>query len=220
MTRQPRFRSVVLDVDSTLSGVEGVDWLAQLRGPEVAQRSAQLTERAMNGELPIDAIYGERLALIRPSRAEVDALSRIYQERLAAGAESTIGEMRRARVRVVLVSGGFRPAIEPLAGRLGVELHAVDLLWNPAGEYAGFDTGSPLATQKGKLEVVRGLSLPRAILAVGDGSTDLGMRPVVDRFVAFTGFARRDAVVEAADGEIDTYAQLAALVFSDSPREK
>ena len=220
MSHTPRFRSLVLDVDSTLSGVEGVDWLAQLRGPEVAQRSAQLTERAMNGELPIDAIYGERLALIRPSRAEVDALSRVYQERLAAGAESTIGEMRRARVRVVLVSGGFRPAIEPLAGRLGVELHAVDLLWNQAGEYAGFDTASPLATQKGKLEVVSGLSLPRPILAVGDGSTDLGMRPAVDRFVAFTGFARRDAVVEAADGEIGTYAQLATLVFSDSPREK
>ena len=33
-----KFASVVLDVDSTLCGVEGIDWLAQRRGPEMADR--------------------------------------------------------------------------------------------------------------------------------------------------------------------------------------
>jgi phosphoserine phosphatase len=201
----PRFASVVLDVDSTLCGVEGVDWLAQRRGQEIAQRSARLTERAMNGEIPIDAIYGERLNLIRPTRAEVDALSRVYRETLAADAPAAIGALRKAGVRVVLVSGGFRRAISPVAQDLGVDLHAVDIYWNDAGEYSGFDTASPLATQSGKLTLVRTLALPRPTLAVGDGSTDAGMREAVDEFAAFTGFVRREAVVKVADLEIATY---------------
>jgi len=204
----PRFASVVLDVDSTLCGVEGVDWLAQLRGKEIARQSARLTERAMNGEIPIDAIYGERLNLIRPTRAEVDALSRVYRETIAADAPAAIGALRKAGVRVVLVSGGFRRAIGPVAQDLRVDLHAVDIYWNDAGEYAGFDTASPLATQSGKLTVVRGLALPRPTLAVGDGSTDAGMRGAVDEFAAFTGFVRREAVVKVADLEIATYETL------------
>lgn len=214
--QSPRFRSVVIDVDSTLSGVEGVDWLAQLRGTAIAQQSARLTERAMNGEIPIDQIYGERLNLIRPTRREVDALAQVYQDRLAVGADSVIAGFRQAGLRVVLVSGGFRRAIDPLARALGVELHAVDLYWNDAGEYVGFDAKSPLATQSGKLEVVRGLALPRPTLAVGDGSTDLGMRPAIDEFAAFTGFVRRQSVTAAADREIDSYESLQALVLNEA----
>jgi phosphoserine phosphatase len=45
----PRFASVFLDVDSTLCGVEGIDFLAQRRGPDVAARVTEATERAMRG---------------------------------------------------------------------------------------------------------------------------------------------------------------------------
>jgi phosphoserine phosphatase len=214
--KRPRFASVVLDVDSTLSGVEGVDWLAQLRGPAIAQQSVRLTERAMNGELPIEQVYGERLNLIRPTRSEVDALARVYRERLAYGADSVIADLRNAGIRVVLVSGGFRRAIDPLARALNVELHAVDLYWNDAGEYVGFDAKSPLATQSGKLEVVRRLALPRPTLAVGDGSTDLGMRPAIDEFAVFTGFVRRESVTAAADCEIDSYESLRVMVLHEA----
>lgn len=211
----PRFASVVLDVDSTLCDVEGVDWLAQLRGKEVAQQSANLTERAMNGEIPIEAVYGERLALIRPTRDEVDALSNVYRETLAIDAAGVIEKLRTSGVRIILVSGGFSRAIDPVASDLHVELYAVDLYWNDAGEYVGFDTGSPLATQSGKLHLVRSLVLPRPTLAVGDGSTDAGMRPAVDEFAAFTLFARREAVVAAADRELKTYEELAQRVLSE-----
>jgi phosphoserine phosphatase len=210
----PRFASVVVDVDSTLCGIEGVDWLAQLRGEEIARQSVMLTERAMNGEIPIDKVYGERLALIRPTRTEVERLAKAYRETMAPTAPAAVAALQTAGVRVVLISGGFRQAIAPLAGDLRVELHAVDLHWDDAGEYVGFDTTSPLATQSGKLQLVRTLALPRPTLAMGDGSTDATMRAAVDEFAAFTGFARRDAVVAVADREIATYEQLRDLVLS------
>ncbi len=209
----PRFASVVLDVDSTLCGVEGVDWLAGRRGEEAARISARLTDRAMNGEIPIDAAYGARLDLIRPSRDEMRALADVYREALAPGAAAAIAAMRKAGVRIVLVSGGFKPAIGGLARDLGVELFAVDVYWNDDGTYRDFDRSSPLATQHGKREIVAGLGLAHPSLAVGDGSTDVGMATVVDEFVAFTGFQRREAVVAAASREILSFEELVRMVF-------
>src|SRR5690606_7057301 len=68
------FRSVWFDCDSTLTAVEGIDELGALRGPEVRARVARATERAMAGELPLAAVYGERLREIAPTRAECEAL--------------------------------------------------------------------------------------------------------------------------------------------------
>ena len=209
------FRSVVLDVDSTLCGVEGIDWLAEQRGPDVAQRTRALTERAMDGEIALDAVYGERLALIRPTVADIAGLAQVYRATLAPGAESAIEEMKSAGVRVVLVSGGIRQAIEPLASDLEVELRAVELKFDEKGGYAGFDSASPLATQQGKLEVVRSLGLARPALAVGDGSTDVAMRDGVDQFVAFTGFTQREAVVAKAHAVVASFEELARVVLHE-----
>ena len=211
-----RFASVVLDVDSTIAGIEGIDWLAQRRGPEVAADVASLTDRAMKGEIPLDAVYGERLARIRPTRDEVGMLAAAYREAIAPGAVDVVARLRLAGVRVALVSGGLREAIQPLALHLGCvddALHAVRVRFDEHGEYAGYDEASPLATQAGKAAVVRALALPSPALAVGDGATDLAMRPAVDAFAAYVGFVRRAPVVASADFEIDSFARLEALVL-------
>jgi len=217
--REPstRFASVVLDVDSTLAGIEGVDWLAARRGAELAARVAELTERAMQGAIPLDAVYGERLALIRPTREDVAALTAAYAAALSPGAPAALRRLRAAAVSVVLVSGGLREAILPVAVELGFkgsDVHAVGVAFDEVGAFAGYDRASPLATQAGKRAVVEALALPRPVLAVGDGSTDAALRPAVDAFAAFTGFVRRDAVVRAADLEISSFDQLVETVTS------
>lgn len=210
---KPRFSTVVLDVDSTLCGVEGIDWLAARRGGDIAERIAAMTERAMNGELSLDEVYGERLSLIRPTRLDVGELSNEYQARLAVGAAETVSALNGAGVRVVLVSGGIYQAIDPIARKLGVELHAVHLYWNGDGSYKDYERASPLTTQAGKLELLQSLQVSRPALAVGDGSTDLQMKSAVDSFVAYTGFVRRSAVVQAADSEVSSFDELSAVVF-------
>jgi len=59
---KPLFKTVVFDVDSTLADIEGIDWLATLRDPEIARESEELTTRAMAGEMPIEAVYTRRLS--------------------------------------------------------------------------------------------------------------------------------------------------------------
>lgn len=211
----PAFASVVLDVDSTLCGIEGIDFLAARRGKAIGNEIARLTDRAMRGEIALESVYGERLTIIRPGRDDIAALAEAYRNSIAAGAQRTIDALRARGVRIVLVSGGIRQAIEPTASTLGfapIDLHAVSLLFAADGSYAGFDARSPLTTQHGKADVLAKLVgdcvLPRPVLGVGDGSTDIAMAEAVDTFAAYTGFARRESVVARAAFEIQSFADL------------
>ena len=211
-----RFNSVVLDVDSTLSGIEGIDWLASLRGVELKAWSAALTERAMEGKLPIEAVYSERMRAIKPALAEIEQLGRVYVERMAPRARETLTELRARGIELVMVSGGLREAILPLARELGVDeqrVHAVSVFFDEEGNYAGFDERSLLTQQDGKRITVRDMGLRGPILAVGDGMTDCEIRQVVEGFAAFTGFMRREPVVQRADFVIENFDQLRKLIL-------
>jgi phosphoserine phosphatase len=213
----PRFDSVILDVDSTLCNIEGIDWLAARRGPEVAGAIVDLTERAMNGTIPLEAVYGDRLALIRPTSVDVADLARAYADALAPDARDSIFRMRDKGVSLALVSGGIRQAIRPLARQLGFSdgsLHAVSLSFDDTGQFVGYDKKSPLATQHGKKDIVAALALRRPSLAVGDGATDAAMRQATDAFAAFTAFVRRDAVIREADYVVASFVELTTLVLS------
>ena len=217
----PRFATVALDVDSTVCALEGIDWLAALRGAEVADRIAALTDRAMRGEVALDTVYAERLAIVRPTRAEVEALGVAYVEAVAGGAADAVHALGAAGVKVLLVSGGLREAIVPVARTLGIsehDLHAVSIRFSDNGYYAGL-ASSPLATQQGKRSVLLSAHLPRPVLMVGDGATDLAARGAgaADVFAAFTAFVRREPVVRAADVELADFAALASFVLPSPP---
>ena len=73
---KPAFAAVIFDVDSTISGIEGVDWLAARRSSDIAREVAGVTDTAMRGEIALEQVYGRRLDLVRPTRSDVDALGR------------------------------------------------------------------------------------------------------------------------------------------------
>ena len=215
----PRFATVVLDVDSTLSGVEGIDWLAARRDAETAAGVRRLTDDAMSGRITLEKAYARRLERIAPARDEVRALAAQYCSALAPGAAAAIEGMLRAGVRVIVVSGGLREAIIPLCRDVSIvehDVHGVGIEWDARGAYRGFEHTSPLTTQRGKAAVLRTLALPRPLLAVGDGSTDAAMKAegAADQFAAYVGFVRRESVVAAADHVLDSFKDLVALVLS------
>jgi len=210
------YRTLVLDVDSTVSGIEGIDWLAARRGPDVAQRVHELTHLAMAGEVALEDVYGSRLSEITPRREDVEALSHAYLERMAPGVTESVARIRQAGVRVTLVSGGLRPALLRLASHLGLaesDLHAVSIEFDAGGAYVAYDCNSVLTKADGKARVVSELRLPRPIMAVGDGATDLAMREVVDAFVAFTGFVSRPRIVARADATASSFAEVERLLL-------
>ena len=58
---------ICFDCDSTLSKIEGIDELG--RAVNKFDEMVKLTNAAMNGELPLEAVYGKRLDLIKPTKA-------------------------------------------------------------------------------------------------------------------------------------------------------
>jgi len=120
-------------------------------------------------------------------------LGHAYVAAIAPGAVACIATLQSAGVRVVIVSGGVRQALLPLASVVGIaanDVHAVTLQFSADGQYEGFDPASPLTRQTGKSELLRTLStvLPPPVLHVGDGMTDALAREAVAAFAAFTGF--------------------------------
>ena len=214
----PRFLTVVLDVDSTLSAVEGIDWLAERRGGETAAFVRGLTADAMSGRVALEDVYERRLERIAPALEDVRALSDAYRAKVASGADRTIARLRRSGVRVIAISGGLRQAIMPLCRALSFvddDVFAVNLHWDAKGRYAGFDRASPLVSQDGKAAVLRRLVLPRPMLAVGDGSTDLAMKAggAADTFAAYTEFVNRPSVAAAADHVLNSFDELLTFVL-------
>jgi phosphoserine phosphatase len=222
--QSPRFASVVLDVDSTLCGIEGIDYLAARRGPDVGGHIARLTEGAMRGDIGLGSIYGARLALVLPTSEDVSALSSAYEASVAPGAGEAIARMRSAGVSVTLMSGGIRQAILPVARSLGFadsDLWAVAVTFDTRGHYSAYDAESPLtSTRRGKQEIVRRLlssgELRHPLLVVGDGATDAATRSVADAFAAYTGFTRHEVAVRAADFIVASFEELLQLVLPGS----
>lgn len=191
------YRFVFFDVDSTLVTIEGIDVLAG-GNPEIVR----LTDAAMNGEIPLDQVYARRLEIIRPTRADVDALGIRYTQSLVDGAEATIAALHAAGTHVHLVTAGIAQAIAPLAAKLAIRnVHAVALTFDPDGHYLDFDRRSMLTRPGGKELVVRAVlarSKGRSAF-VGDGISDLETKGVVDRFIGFGGVVERERVREGAD---------------------
>jgi phosphoserine phosphatase len=213
----PRFSSVVLDVDSTLSGIEGIDWLAARRGPEVGREVARLTAEAMAGERSIEEVYGARLEVVKPTAAELAELAEAYWNNVAPGAAEVIERLGAAGVRLEVVTSGLRDAVAPFVARLGLpaeRVHAVACGFDARGAFSSFDATEPLVLQGGKRAVAEGLRLTPPVLAVGDGMTDAEIRPIADAFAAFTGFARREPVVAIADFTVISFAALERLVLA------
>ena len=83
--------------DSTLSRIEGINELARRAGCEA--EIASLTEAAMNGDIPLEEIYGKRLDIVRPDKAALAWLAERYVEEMVSGAVETIVTLRRQRPR-------------------------------------------------------------------------------------------------------------------------
>jgi phosphoserine phosphatase len=207
---------ICFDCDSTLSSIEGIDELAKIHGPGMFDRIEAMTADAMNGRIRLEDVFGRRLDLIRPSAADAAAIGARYVANVEPTAKATIAGLAARGWTPVIVSGGFRQAIRPLAEHLGVKrVEAVDLHFGPGGLYSGFDSSYPTTRSGGKPEVVRRLKAelgPGKVVMVGDGVSDLEALPEVDLFIGFGGFVSRERVRREAAAFVTSLEAILPLV--------
>lgn len=207
---------IVFDCDSTLSAIEGIDELGRAGGPEMFAKIEAMTNDAMNGKIPVEAVFGERLRIIRPNAQHVSVVGQKYIDTVEPTAAATLEKLRAAGWTPIILSGGFRNAIRPLAEFLKVErVEAVDLFFDATGNYTGFDETYPTTRSGGKPEVIRALKAelkPARVVMVGDGVSDLETKPEVDLFVGFGRYAARPRVKNEAGAFVFSLHELLDLV--------
>ncbi|BDZ66405.1 phosphoserine phosphatase SerB [Agromyces mangrovi Wang et al. 2018] len=195
---------VVLDADSTLLVDEAIELIADAAGTRA--HVADVTERAMRGELDFAASLRERVATLAglPVAALDEVRTRVEVTR---GAQELVDRVHERGGRVGVVSGGFHELLDPIAERLGLDHCRANRLEVQDGVLTGRVTGDIVdaaAKERALHEwtAAAGLDASRAI-AVGDGANDLQMLGAAALGVAFRAKpvvrARADVAIDEAD---------------------
>ncbi|MEM7552997.1 MAG: HAD-IB family phosphatase [Cyanobacteria bacterium P01_A01_bin.84] len=207
---------IIFDCDSTLSSIEGIDELANAAGTDVSQKIAEMTNRAMDGKIPIESVFAKRLEIIQPTQTDVVKVGQKYVETIEPSAKKVVDTLEADGWTPFILSAGYVQAIAPLAKYLGIEtIEAVKLFFNDDGSYKDFDRDYPTTRNGGKLEIVNELKQnysPEKIVMVGDGVSDLETKPGLDMFIGFGRYAIRDKVKAEADYYIQDLVELLNLV--------
>ena len=214
MTSQPKL--ICFDCDSTLSTIEGIDELARVRGPEVFKQVEAMTHEAMDGKIPVQQVFGKRLDMIKPTRSDVQAVGTCYLQTQVEGVADCLKALVAQGWTPLIISGGFKQAIEPLAKALRISrIEAVDLYFDKEGNYTGFNKDYPTTRSGGKPEVIERLRKefnPKQIVMIGDGVSDLETQASVDLFVGFGGVVIREKVKQGAHAFITALSQLPEVI--------
>jgi phosphoserine phosphatase len=212
-------RLLISDMDSTLIDIECIDELADQVG--VKARVAQITERAMRGELVFAEALQERVALL--AACPVQALQTVYDERLHfnPGAEALMNQARRQGIKTAVVSGGFTFFTSRIQKLLSIDAACANDLEVRADRLTGRLSG-PVCGPEQKTAFLKELLIryglePQQAIAVGDGANDLGMLGAAGLGVAYRAQPR---VQQAADvvinhGGLDS---VAAFFRTDTDR--
>ncbi len=203
---------LVADMDSTMITVECIDELADYAG--IKPQIAEVTERAMRGELDFAAALDARVALLKG--LEEGAIDRCLAERVRnmGGAEALVKTMRARGSMTVLVSGGFTRFAGPVGARLGFERVIANVLEIADGALTGTVT-KPIVDSTTKEKALRDAMAERGLaasetLAVGDGANDLAMIRVAGLGAAYHA---KPIVAAAAGARID-HGDLTALLYA------
>jgi len=211
-----RKQLLVADMDSTMITIECIDELADYAG--IKPQIAEVTERAMRGELDFESALDARVALLKG--LEESAIDRCHAERVALmpGARMLIQTMKAHGARTILVSGGFTVFADKVAEAIGFDRAISNRLGLSGGMLDG-TVARPIVGASTKRETLvaerdaLGLT-PGQTLAVGDGANDI---PMIEEAGLGVAYHAKPKTAAAADARIE-HGDLTALLYTQGYR--
>lgn len=206
-----RKKILIADMDSTMIRQECIDELAAEAG--IGDHVADITARAMNGELEFDAALKERVALLKD--LSVSVIDKVIATRieLMPGGLELVRTMRKNGAYCALVSGGFTEFTSRIADMIGFQENRANTLLHENGKLTG-QVGMPILGKQAKVDALNDIAqrlglTPENAIAVGDGANDLGMLQLAGTGVALHA---KPSVAAQADIRID-HGDLTSLLY-------
>jgi D-3-phosphoglycerate dehydrogenase / 2-oxoglutarate reductase len=218
----------IIDFDSTITKVEGLDQLAAIAlaqstdGDQIVQQIKDLTDAGMNGEISLSESLSKRMSLLNANKKHVDALVSFLLDNISESFERNKKFLSEFADQILVVSSGFKDFIVPVIEHLGLKsenVYANTFIYNESGEIVGVDNNNVLSQTGGKIKLVKSLSLVDAhVSVIGDGFTDYEIKQngLADRFYAFIENVERQKVIDVADFAIKSLDEF--LFYNQLPR--
>lgn len=208
----------VSDMDSTMIGQECIDELADYAG--IKPQIAEITERAMQGELDFESALRERVALL--AGLGECAIKACLDKRIRpnAGARMLVETLKAKGCKTVLVTGGFHHFADPVADTIGFERVIGNRLEVSDNALTGGLVGPVVDSAVKKAVLLEELFAAGAgslSLAAGDGANDIPMIEAAHFGVAYHAKPKARA---AANCWIDRGDLTSILILLGIPREE
>lgn len=225
----PLNHTFLFDFDSTFTKVEGLDLLAEIAlegqesSNEVIAKIAEITNRGMNGEIPLSESLSQRIALLQANKKDVEKLVERLKEEVSDSIKRNKDFFLKYAKNVRIVSSGFKDFIIPVVAEYGVSEECVfanTFTYDSNGKINGIDQSNPLASDLGKVKVVESMDLHGKIHVIGDGFTDYEIKKygAADSFYAFVENVKRNKVIDVADQVIASFDEF--LFLNKLPRSQ
>ncbi|NKJ07834.1 phosphoserine phosphatase SerB [Rhizobium sp. SG741] len=212
-----RKKLLIADMDSTIIGQECIDELAAEVG--LKEKVADITARAMNGEIAFEPALRERVALLKglPISVVDDVIAKRIT--LTPGGPELIATMKAKGYYTALVSGGFTVFTNRIGATLGFDEDRANILLEERGVLTGL-VEEPILGKQAKVDALTEIAEKLGILtddalAVGDGANDLGMLQLAGSGVALHA---KPTVSAQARMRID-HGDLTALLYLQGYRK-
>jgi phosphoserine phosphatase len=207
---------LISDMDSTMITVECIDELADYAG--IKPQIAEITERAMQGELDFVAALRARVKLLAGLDEAVIATCLRERVKIMPGAQTLVRTMAAWGAHTVLISGGFTHFAQAVAQQIGFAESFANQLDIANHALTGTVSGQIVdaAVKQAQLEasaIEYGLSYNQ-VLAVGDGANDI---PMIQAAGLGAAYHAKPKAAAAADFAI-AHNDLTALLYAQGVR--
>ncbi|PAR35246.1 phosphoserine phosphatase SerB [Vibrio metoecus] len=190
---------IVLDMDSTAIQIECIDEIAKLAG--VGEEVAEVTERAMQGELDFEQSLRLRVSKLKDAPEQILSQVRATLP-LMPELPELVATLHAFGWKVAIASGGFTYFSDYLKEQLSLDYAQSNTLEIVNGKLTGQVLGEVVSAQT-KADILLTLAQQYDVeihntVAVGDGANDLVMMAAAGLGVAFHAKPKVEAKAQTA----------------------